>query len=83
MNGNNKFILLDKAVRPKSRFVNTGTPLQQRPKVRDETSCTRPGALLRSSEWRRAWIDCLVQACMATPWIIVSAIGRLLFPSHA
>jgi hypothetical protein len=31
----------------------------------------------------KAWIDCLIQACAATPWIIVTAIGRLLWPGHS
>jgi hypothetical protein len=29
--------------------------------------------------WAEAWADCLVQACAATPWIIASAVGRLMF----
>jgi hypothetical protein len=32
--------------------------------------------------WENAWIDCLVQACVAMPWIIVGAIGRQLLPGH-
>jgi hypothetical protein len=36
-----------------------------------------------SSIWLDAWGDCLIQACAATPWIFVSAVGRLLFQRHA
>jgi hypothetical protein len=39
----------------------------------------RDASLAGAARWKDAWIDCLIQACVAAPWIIVSAIGRLLF----
>jgi hypothetical protein len=56
--------------------------IEQRPMTRtepfDDSRTNRPSA----SIWENAWVDCLVQACVATPWIIVSAIGRLLLQCH-
>jgi hypothetical protein len=36
----------------------------------------------RLSAWEDACIDCLIQACAATPWIIISAIGRMFLQRH-
>jgi hypothetical protein len=30
------------------------------------------------SLWETAWVDCLILASASTPWVIVSAVGRLL-----
>jgi hypothetical protein len=34
------------------------------------------------SIWENVWVDCLIQATVTAPWIIVSAIGRLLLLRH-
>jgi hypothetical protein len=56
--------------------------LNPRPRTREEPldvlRVNHPGP----SIWENAWVDCLVQACASTPWIIVSAVGRLLLQRH-
>jgi len=56
--------------------------LNERPRTRevplDVLRTNHPAA----SIWESAWVDCLVQACASTPWIIVSAVGRLLLQRH-
>jgi hypothetical protein len=36
-----------------------------------------------SSIWEDVWTDCLIQACVATPWILFGAIGRLFLQGHS
>jgi hypothetical protein len=52
------------------------------PKRRDEALDVGRTDCPRSSVWKDAWIDCLIQATAATPWIIASAIGRRLLQGH-
>jgi hypothetical protein len=58
-------------------------PAEVQLRTRDEPLDVRRSDYPRSSLWDEAWADCLVQACAATPWIIASAVGRLLFQHHA
>jgi hypothetical protein len=57
------------------------TSMRQRLILLDDHSRGRREALHagRKSGWKDAWIECLIQASAATPWIAVSAIGRLAF----
>ncbi len=89
MNNDNKCILLYIGSRSNLRTMNTVSNsltrqilewLNERPRTCErplDISCTN---YRHASIWENAWIDCLIQACAATPWIIVSAIGRRLLP---
>lgn len=56
--------------------------LDERPRTREETLDVWRTNCSRLSIWEDAWIDCLIEAHAAGPWIIVSAIGRHFLNGH-
>jgi hypothetical protein len=56
--------------------------LDERPRTREEALDVWRTNCPRLSIWEDAWIDCLIEAHAAGPWIIVSAIGRHFLHGH-
>jgi hypothetical protein len=57
--------------------------LDERPRTREEAHDVWRTSCPRLSIWEDAWIDCLIEAHAAGPWIIVSAVGRHFLHSHS
>ena len=57
--------------------------LEERPRTREEALEVWRTHCPRFSIWEDAWADCLIEASMAGPWIIVTAIGRHFLLGHS
>ena len=56
--------------------------LDERPRTREEALEVWRTSCPRLSIWEDAWIDCLIEASMAGPWIAVTALGRHFLQAH-